>query len=138
MKIHMVKLCVGADSIDDLINWQARLMKTLPAPVHHTRMTPKRAEELLSGGSIYWVIRRAIRARQRIVDIRSVQDRDGRGLCELVFDPQIVPTRARPKRPFQGWRYLKPSEAPVDLATGERAVDLPLSLDIALKEAGVW
>src|SRR3990167_7697252 len=82
MTIHMVKLCVGAEDVDDLADWQKRLMKTLPSPVHHTRMAPKRAEEMLDGGSIYWVIKRAIRVRQRIIDIRSAQDDEGRAMCE--------------------------------------------------------
>ncbi|MEO0983340.1 MAG: DUF1489 domain-containing protein [Pseudomonadota bacterium] len=137
MTIHMVKLCVGAESIDDLVDWQKRLMRKLPAPVHHTRMFPKRAEEMLQGGSIYWVIRRAIRARQRIVDIREVADDKGK-LCELVFDPELVQTYAQPKRPFQGWRYLKPGDAPADLKTGVRAADVPADLDAALKAALVW
>jgi hypothetical protein len=138
MTIHMVKLCVGADDIDDLADWQKRLMKKLPNPVHHTRMAPKRAEEMLDGGSIYWVIKRAIRVRQRIIDIRTVADDDGKDMCELVFDPELIRTYAQPKRPFQGWRYLKPAEAPRDLKSGEAAVDLPPSLDAALKNAGVW
>lgn len=138
MTIHMVKLCVGADDIDDLADWQARLMKKLPAPVHHTRMIPKRAEEMLNGGSIYWVIKRAIRVRQRIVDIRTIKDEEGKDLCELVFDPELVRTYAQPKRPFQGWRYLKPEEAPRDLKSGAEAVDIPADLDAALKNAGVW
>jgi hypothetical protein len=138
MTIHMVKLCVGADDIDDLVDWQRRQMLTHSNPVHHTRMAPKRAEEMLDGGSIYWVIKRAIRVRQRIIDIRVVPDEDGKDLCELVFDPQTVRTYAQPKRPFQGWRYLKPAEAPRDLKSGENAVDLPANLDAALKDAGVW
>jgi len=138
MTIHMVKLCVGADSIDDLADWQTRLLKTLPHPVHRTRMAPKRAEEMLDGGSIYWVIKRAIRVRQRVIDIRTVKDEEGRDMCELVLDPALVRTYAQPKRPFQGWRYLKPGEAPRDLKSGEAAADLPPSLDEALKNAGVW
>ncbi len=138
MTIHLVKLCVGAESIDDMIAWQQRQMKTLPNPVHHTRMYPKRAEELLQGGSIYWVVKRAIRFRQTITDIRKVDDRDGRSLCELHFDPELVLTYAQPKRPFQGWRYLKPEEAPRDLKSGEAAVDIPPNLDAALKAALVW
>lgn len=138
MTIHMVKLCVGADDIDDLADWQTRLMKTLPNPIHRTRMMPKKAEELLYGGSIYWVIRRAIRVRQRIIDIREVTGEDGRSMCELVFDPELVRTYAQAKRPFQGWRYLKPSDAPRDLKSGEAALDIPAELDTALKQAGVW
>lgn len=138
MTIHMVKLCVGADTVEDLADWQERQLKKLPNPVHHTRMMPKRAEEMLEGGSIYWVIKRAIRVRQRIIDIRAVKDEEGRDMCELVFDPMLVRTYARPKRPFQGWRYLKPAEAPRDLKSGEGAVDIPANLDAALKDAGVW
>ncbi|MEL7128057.1 MAG: DUF1489 domain-containing protein [Pseudomonadota bacterium] len=138
MTIHMVKLCVGADSIDDMIAWQTRQMRTLPNPVHHTRMFPKRAEDLLKGGSIYWVVKRAIRFRQRIIEIRKVDDHDGRSLCELHFDPELVQTYAQPKRPFQGWRYLKAGDAPRDLKSGEQAVDVPPNLDEALKAAGVW
>ncbi len=138
MTIHMVKLCVGADDIDDLANWQAHLMTRARHPVHHTRMAPKRAEEMLDGGSIYWVIKRAIRVRQRIIDIQAVTDDEGKAMCALVFDPQLVRTYAQPKRPFQGWRYLKPSEAPRDLKSGEAAIDLPPDIDAALKNAGVW
>ena len=138
MTIHMVKLCVGADTIDDLADWQTRLLQRLDHPVHHTRMAPKRAEEMLDGGSIYWVIKRAIRVRQRIIDIRAIKDDEGRAMCELVFDPNLVRTYAQAKRPFQGWRYLKPTDAPRDLKTGEAALDIPPDLDAALKQAGVW
>ena len=138
MTIHMVKLCVGAESIDDMIAWQTRQMRTLPNPVHHTRMYPKRADELLNDGSIYWVVKRAIRFRQKIIAIHKVDDGDGRSLCELHFDPELISTYAQAKRPFQGWRYLKPGDAPRDLKSGQRAVDIPSNLDEALKAAMVW
>ncbi len=138
MTLHLVKLCVGADDIDDLAAWQARQMKKLKNPVHHTRMHPKRAQEILHGGSIYWVIKRAIRVRQKIIDIRSEKDDAGRDSCVLIFDAELVRTYAQPKRPFQGWRYLEPHEAPRDLKSGEAAVNLPADLDAALKDAGVW
>lgn len=138
MTIHIVKLCVGVDSVDELIARQLLQLEHGDNPVHRTRMTPKRADEVLNGGSIYWVIRRAIRVRQKIVDIRQVQDAEGKGMCELVFSPDLVRTYAKPKRPFQGWRYLKPEQAPRDLTSGEKALDIPASLDEALKQAGVW
>ena len=138
MTIHLVKLCVGAETIEDLEVWQNRLLKSVPKPFHQTRMTPKKRDELLLGGSIYWVIKRAIRVRQRIIDIRTFPDETGRNICELVFDPELVQTYAQPKRPFQGWRYLKPSTAPRDLSSKEAAVDLPADIDAALKDAGVW
>lgn len=134
----MLKLCVGAEDIEDLANWQARQMQRMPDPVHHTRMFPKRAEEMLRGGSIYWVIKGAIRVRQRIVDLRHERDDEGREMCAVVFDPQLVRTYAQAKRPFQGWRYLKPEDAPRDLKSGEAALDIPPDLDSALKQAGVW
>ncbi|MEM0986920.1 MAG: DUF1489 domain-containing protein [Pseudomonadota bacterium] len=133
----MVKLCVGADDVDDLIAWQTHLMKTYPKPVHHTRMVPKRADDLMDGGSIYWVIKRAIRVRQEIHDVRVVEDGGGRPLCELVFSPELVLTELQPKKPFQGWRYLKPDDAPADL-TGGPAADVPPDLGQALKQAMVW
>ena len=138
MTIHMVKLCVGVENIDDMIEWQARQMQTLPNPIHRTRAYPKQAEDMLNGGSIYWVVKRAIRFRQRIIDIRKVDDEEGRSLCELHFDPDIIQTYAQPKRPFQGWRYLKPGDAPRDLKSGKSAEDIPADLDEALKAAGVW
>lgn len=138
MTIHMLKLCVGVENLDHMIEWQARQMRTLPYPMHHTRMRPKRAEEMLNGGSIYWVVRRAIRFRQRIIDITKTTDKDGRALCALHFDPEIIQTYAQPKRPFQGWRYLKPEEAPRDLKSGDRAASIPADLDEALKQALVW
>lgn len=134
----MVKLCVGADNIDDMIEWQTRQMRTLPNPMHTTRMFPKRSEEMLNGGSIYWVVKRAIRFRQRIIEIRKVVGEDGRSMCELHFDSELIQTYAQPKRPFQGWRYLKPTDAPRDLKSGEAAADIPADLDEALKAAGVW
>jgi len=138
MAIHMIKLCVGAETIGDLEAWQNKLLQTYPKPVHHTRMSPKRRDELLAGGSIYWVIRKVIRVRQRIVDIRTLDDGAGRPVCELVFDPELVPVTPRRKRPFQGWRYLKVADAPPDLTPGRKASDVPLDLDEALKAAMVW
>lgn len=138
MTVHMVKLSVGSQTVEDLADWQARQMQRLENPVHHTRMSPKRAAEMLDGGSIYWVIKRAIRVRQQIIDLRAIKDDEGRDMCELVFDPNLVRTYAQARRPFQGWRYLKPGDAPRDLKTGDVAMDIPPDLDAALKQAGVW
>lgn len=138
MTVHIVKLCVGVDTIDDLIAWQNRLLRANRAPYHHTRMMPKRAEDVLAGGSMYWVIKRAIRVRQRITAINELTDDGGRKFCELVFDPEIHPTYAQPRRPFQGWRYLKDEDIPRDLSAGEAAADIPIELDMALKKAMVF
>lgn len=134
----MVKLCVGADDISDLEAWQARLMGRMPAPVHHTRMIPRQKGALLDGGSIYWVIKGVIQVRQAFTDIRVIEDRGGRKACELVFDPELVRVEPLQKRPFQGWRYLKPEEAPADLKTGQGEADIPPDLHAKLKDAMVW
>lgn len=137
MTIHLLKLCVGAGEVEDLADWQARLMRHASHPYHRTRMVPRRATELLDGGSIYWVIRGAIRVRQPILDVRVVDDETGRPLCELVFDPTLIPTERQPRKPFQGWRYLKPADAPAD-RSGRAAADVPADLGEALKAALVW
>lgn len=138
MAIHMVKLCVGADDVGDLVNWQTHLMKSRDMPYHHTRMVPKRAEELANGGSIYWVIKRVIQVRQRILEVTEFEDRGGRRACELVFDPELIMVEPVPKRPFQGWRYLKPGDAPADMRSGSAAAEMPSDLLTGLKEAMVW
>jgi len=134
----MVKLCVGADEIEDLRIWQRHLMKTAKQPYHHTRMVPKRAEELLDDGSLYWVIRGLIQVRQKITAVKSFTDRAGRRACEIGLDPEIVMVEPVPKRPFQGWRYLKVENAPPDIKGHGRADDLPPSIRAQLKQALVW
>ncbi|MFG1479585.1 DUF1489 domain-containing protein [Xanthobacter sp. V4C-4] len=121
MPLHLIKLCVGATSIEDLRAWiEDRRIDAGRAGVpfeqtHVTRMTPTRMDELRDGGSLYWVIRGDIAARQRLLDVRPFVDVDGVRRCALVLDPQVIGVRPRPARPFQGWRYLKPNEAPADL-----------------------
>ncbi|MEL6724194.1 MAG: DUF1489 domain-containing protein [Pseudomonadota bacterium] len=136
--IHMVKLCVGADDVADLENWQKRVMQSYPRPVHHTRMIPKRGEELADGGSIYWVIRGLIQVRQEIIEVKQITDRTGRKACELVFNEELIGVEPTPKRPFQGWRYLKPEDAPADLRAGSGAIEMPANLRAELREAMVW
>ncbi|MEL6831253.1 MAG: DUF1489 domain-containing protein [Pseudomonadota bacterium] len=138
MTIHMVKLCVGAEDIGDLEAWQQRLMQQADRPYHHTRMIPRRGGELSDGGSIYWVIKGWIQIRQPILDVKEITDRHGKRACELIFDPKLVKVDPVPKRPFQGWRYLKPSDAPADLAGGGAVQALPANLRSELKQALVW
>ena len=138
MTLHIIKLCVGADDIDDLSAWQARLMQRAPSPYHHTRMLPKRADELMQGGSIYWVIRGLIQVRQPILEVKEIRDRSGRRACELIFDSHLVRVEPTPKRAFQGWRYLKSEDAPADLKSGEGAAALPSALQADLRAAMVW
>ncbi len=136
--VHLVKLCVGVDSVRQLIEAQVR--RHAPGePVRHvTRMFPRRARDLLAGGSLYWVIKGAIRARQRIIDLQEVSGTDGIRRCAIVLDPTLVRTVEALRRPFQGWRYLAPENAPADLpGPGSSSEDLPMDLQIALAEIGL-
>ncbi len=132
--LHIIKLCVGARDLDDLRVWrQARLEEAarsgLPHEfVHHTKQTPKNSEQALNGGSLYWVISGFILARQRLIGIRPEQDETGRVKCGLVLAPEIIATEPRPRRPFQGWRYLKPEDAPPDLPHSPNPDAMPSSM----------
>jgi len=143
MPLHLQKLCVGCDSPEDLRGWIDERMaerRRRGAPeeqVHVTRMAPKRAAELLDGGSLYWVIKGVILVRQPLLDLRSVTGADGVERCELVLLPELVPVRPAPRRPFQGWRYLPHADAPADLAEDERrAPGLPTHLNTELRTLG--
>lgn len=138
--IHLVKLCVGVDSIEHLRAYH----KATPSPrrdhgrFHVTRMWPKRADEILNGGSLYWVIKGQIQCRQRITALEEVIGADGVRRCRIVLDPQIVLTQTAPRRAFQGWRYLTPSDAPPDLPESRAGEDaLPASLSAELAAIGV-
>jgi hypothetical protein len=143
MPIHIVKLCVGADSVEDLAEWQKRQVKVLKRrmPVCGTRMWPKRVDDVVKGGSLYWVIKGAILVRQRIVEVAEVADEHGLR-CGLWLDPELVRTAPQPRRAFQGWRYLEPGDAPVDLGSlrGPRSGggELPDALRAELVALGAW
>ena len=138
--VNLVKLCVGTDDVQELVDWQqSRRAQTAEGlPRHVTRMFPKRAEEVLNGGSLYWVIKGTILARQRILRLDEVRGQDGILRCALVLDRDLHRTEPVPRRPFQGWRYLEPRETPRDLRTtraGEPG--LPPKLMAALADIGV-
>lgn len=144
MALHILKLCVGAESIDDLKEWVAeRAMLSIaaglqPQSVHVTRMVPKRVNELLDGGSLYWVIKGQVQARQILLDIKTFTDTDGIGRCELVLGPEVIETTFQPRRPFQGWRYLTTEDAPRDLsAMGSGLSEMPADLKRELAELGL-
>lgn len=142
--LHLLKLCVGADTVDDLKTWQKSrraLRKSQgldTAPRHVTRMWPRRADELLQGGSLFWVFRGAILARQTIKTLEEVIGEDGIRRCAIVMSPKIVLVEPRPRRAFQGWRYLTAQDAPPDISGGNRGgPDLPPDLAMALNHLGV-
>ncbi|MEN0087424.1 MAG: DUF1489 domain-containing protein [Pseudomonadota bacterium] len=123
--LNLIKLSVGSESLETLqafVRWRAAQLGSGASPIRHihtTRMVPKRRDELLDGGSIYWVIKGQVQARQKLIDIEPFTDVDGVNRCHFVMEPAIIPTQWQPKRPFQGWRYLKPEDAPLDLKEGE-------------------
>lgn len=142
--LSLLKLCVGAESVASLAAWQTsraaerRSRGERACPVHVTRMWPRRAEELLDGGSLYWVIKGLVSVRQRIVDLEEVRNAEGIRHCAIVLDPELVRVAARPCRPFQGWRYLPAGDAPADILSGPAGVeDLPVELETALSALGL-
>ncbi|RDW13473.1 DUF1489 family protein [Paracoccus thiocyanatus] len=135
--LNLMKLCVGCDDPAELGAWQKHRFGGGPAR-HVTRMWPKRMAELLDGGSIYWVFKGVMQARQRILDLHEVQGEDGIRRCALMLDPALVRVAAVPRRPFQGWRYLPGSEAPPDLPAGRGdEPSLPPEIARALAEMGL-
>ena len=127
--IHLVKLCVGVGSVEELESyrderqnwWGANYGNALH--VHRTRMMPKRAAEIARSGSIYWVIAGTISCRQVIEDLVVAEDGEGRACCDILMRPDLIRTAPFPKRPFQGWRYLEGKDAPPDLGTGAAGGD---------------
>ncbi|MEH2514222.1 hypothetical protein V1291_005576 [Nitrobacteraceae bacterium AZCC 1564] len=144
MPLHLIKLSVGATSVKDLKDWIAERVRQAKAKgqparhVHVTRMTPKREEELLDGGSIYWVIKGEIAAREKLVGIEPFRDSEGIGRCRLIMEPKLIPVSPRPMRPFQGWRYLNAKDAPPDLGkAAEGVAAMPEPMRRELRELGL-
>ena len=139
----MVKLCVGADSVEDLQSWVAERLAVAARdnqPVeqfHQTRMVPKRIDEILDGGSLYWVIKGKVQVRQPILAFRPVVDGEGIKRCRIVLEPRFVLTDWQPRRAFQGWRYLSPEEAPQDLGAGGDMAAMPPELRRELADLGL-
>jgi len=122
MALHLIKLCVGTDSIEDLAAWQRQRLRQRrqagekqPRLFHRTFQMPKRREELLAGGSLYWVIKGMVQVRQPLIDIVEGSKEDGTPCCLLILKQELITVRPTPRRAFQGWRYLSADEAPADL-----------------------
>ena len=140
MPLHIIKLCVGVETVEELDQWirEHRLGLELaglpPEQTHVTRMFPKRADEVLDGGSLYWVIKGFVQVRQRILDLRPETGEDGIERCAILLDPDLVRTEMQPRRPFQGWRYLRDAEAPRDQRTIAGGDDIHPEMRRALAE----
>lgn len=139
--MHLIKLAAGADGVDEL---KRRVRNSVDANkeagngavhIHETRMFPKRREELVEGGSLFWVIKGTVLVRQRIIDLKSRTGSDGVDRCLIVLDPNLIPTQAQSRRAFQGWRYLKEDDAPRDLPKTQNSA--PPALRAKLAELGL-
>ena len=137
MTVHIQKLCVGIESIEHLAERQALRQKRQGEVAHHTRMAPKRRDEIVDSGSIYWVIKGQVQVRQRITEIEILTASDTGKRCKFVLDPELVPVRPRPKRAFQGWRYLEHEDVPPDLEKSAIAAKLPEKMRAELAELGL-
>lgn len=142
MSLHLIKLSVGSESLQDLVDWQKQYLKALkdrgrtPELIHVTRQTPTRAEELLAGGSIYWVVKGWIVGRQKLLELRPIK-RDGIVYCGIVHDKKMIPVEGRQRKAFQGWRYLDGKDAPPDSGPRAEGDDLPESLRRELRALGL-
>jgi len=133
MALHMIKLCVGVERVEDLEDyWRGETHRAV-----HTRQTPKRADELTDGGSLYWVIKGAIQCRQPILAVETLGEGQA-SRCEIMVGLPVVRTHAAPRRPFQGWRYFKPDEAPPDIGADAGLAEAPPELVRQLRELGAW
>lgn len=142
MTVHFLRTAVGCDSLEALVERQEAFSRRWPdgsiGPALHTRRWPRRAEELLAGGSVYWIVQRQIQARQPILGIDAVTGPDGGSVCRLRMGLPVVPVVPRDQRPVQGWRYLTVDRAPPDAAAGGEEGDLPPALVAELRALGAW
>lgn len=142
--VNLVKLCVGITTINQLEQLQSMRRGEYvkagrpPVNIHITRNKPKRSKEIINSGSLYWVIRRQIRVRQKIIRIDDIEDAEGRKKCCLVLDSDLIKTEHRAYRPFQGWRYLEQSDAPADLSNNQKAEsEMPSEMEEELRGLGL-
>ena len=144
MTLNLVKLCVGVDAVESLqasmdFNLADKKSRGVEAICFHTtRMVPKRVDELLDGGSLYWVIKGNVQVRQPIVEIRPFTDATGISRCKIVMEPRLILTEWQPRRAFQGWRYLTTSDAPADVTSRKNGIfSLPPDLRRELADLGL-
>jgi hypothetical protein len=131
MALHLIKLAVGIDTVEHLQDRQALRLREARRGAGKgrlrilTRNMPRRADEVLDGGSLYWVVRGQVCVRQAITAIEAVADDESGRRCAIYLDPALVRTASRRSRPFQGWRYYEADNAPRDLSGGAQYEDEP-------------
>jgi hypothetical protein len=137
--LHLLKMAVGIGDVDELRRFRAARLQERGSSWVYTRNHPRRAAEVLAGGSIYWVIRGQVRVRQLVTGFRTERDENGRAYCLIEVDPDLVETLWRPWRPFQGWRYLTPADAPPDRGGGIPGADeaIPAAMLAELRALGL-
>ena len=137
MPLNILKLCVGVSEIEELDSWLRDCRAGRDTLDHTTRMFPKRRDDIVPGGSLYWVIRGMILCRQPIAGLEAITGADGIGRCRIVFQPQIILVRPTPKRAFQGWRYLTAADSPPDLPKAGKSEGMPEKMRRELAELGL-
>lgn len=137
MALNIIKLCVGVSEIEELEHWVREAKAGRDTLDHVTRSFPRRRDEIVPGGSLYWVIRGLILCRQPIADLVAVKGADGIERCRIMFKPRIVAVQPVPRRAFQGWRYFAAADAPPDLAKGSAATGLTEKMRRDLSELGL-
>jgi hypothetical protein len=137
MALHMLKIAAGVSDLAELKELQKERKKERGVYAFYTRNMPKRQEEMLDGGSVFWVVKGQIQARQKIKGFRSIINHRGRPAVLITFEAKLTPTDWRPHRPFRGWRYLNPTEAPKDMPKGAKTPDLPPKMLAELRELGL-
>ena len=135
--LHLIKLCVGCDTVDELLAWRSQIAIPGESWIMRTRQTPKRAVELVDGGSLYRVYKGFILSRQTILAVATVKE-TGADHCEVALSEEVILTVPTPRRAFQGWRYLPASDAPPDLGLSASGEGVPVALARQLRELGAW
>ena len=142
--INLIKLCVGINSVSELeikqkkISFSDETLNSSDFTYHVTRMFPQKEKELLSGGSLYWVIKGQVLARQKIKNLKKIKDENKKNKCLIILERKIILTKNLPRKPFQGWRYLKPNDAPEDIAIFDKSQkEIPHKLQIELYKLGI-
>lgn len=143
MPVHLLRMAVGIESLDHLQDRQTQRLAQSAGEARlftYTRNVPKRADELIADGSIYWVIKRFVRVRQKILSIEPITTEEGRRRCQIELDPTLVGTELHPHKAFQGWRYLRPEDAPPDRKAGAQSEgdeDIPAEMAAELRNLGL-
>ncbi len=137
MTVHLLKLSVGSESVESLADWQAFRLKQVGRLFHTTRMRPRRRDEVLDGGSIFWVIKGMILCRQLVTDLEEFVDEENINRCRIILHKDLVPVRPIPRRAFQGWRYFDVDDAPADLPRAAAKADMPPEMRSELAELGL-